>query len=122
MDWREASMGAGVNPGWVPIVDALHAAVLDIDPDVKVDQVKEKFGGLRYYYGSDSERGDEIEALVREAESKCARTCEVCGEDAPKGPYAWGKYWINTLCEKHGAEKQEKDTPAWKMAANEGGS
>lgn len=114
MDWREATIGANVNPGWVPIVDELHAAVLAIDPDVRVDQVKEKFGGLRYYYTSDSERGNEIEALVDAAERKAAETCEVCGD--PGTTDTFGSGWLNTLCPKHAGIRQEHGTPAWKQA------
>lgn len=93
MDWREAQMGAWVGEGWVPLVDELHSKVLEIDPDVRVDQVKEKFGTLRYYFSSDLY--DQVEAVVREYESRSAVTCETCG-----GPgYLQGKYWVKTLCD-----------------------
>ena len=40
------------------------------------DQVKEKFGTLRFYYtGGD----DRIDGMVRMAESMSAVTCETCG-------------------------------------------
>jgi hypothetical protein len=39
-----------VGPGWYPIIVALDAHLATIDPDYVVHQVKEKFGGLRYYY------------------------------------------------------------------------
>lgn len=116
MDWREARIGGNVNPGWVPIVDELQAAILEIDPDVKVEQVKEKFGGLRYYYFTDSDREPEIEELVRAAEVKAAKTCEVCGADAPDGPDTWGQGWLNTLCPTHGKLREETGAPAWRMA------
>jgi len=127
MDWREARIGAGVNPGWVPVVDRLHAAVLRVEPNVVVDQVKEKFGGLRYYYtlpkrvlSKDSGwTRDEIDGLVGAAEAECERTCEVCG-DPSEGPNAEGGYWLHTLCEKHARVKREVGTPAWKMAQDEG--
>lgn len=117
MDWKDARIGASVNPGWVPIVEELHAAILEIDPDYRVDQVKEKFGGLRFYYSTDSDRGDEIEALVKAAEMQAAATCEVCGAEAPDGPNTWGQGWLNTLCPTHGKVREEQGTPAWKQAA-----
>ena len=55
-------------------------------------QVKEKFGGLRFYY----EGGDEgIYGMVSMAEAMSECTCEECGSPATRG----GTGWISTLCE-----------------------
>ena len=63
-------------------------------PQVIATQVKEKFGGLRFYYdGGD----DHIGGMVRMAESWAAHACEECG--AP-GKMRHGG-WIRTLCEEH---------------------
>jgi hypothetical protein len=63
-------------------------------PQVTLDQVKEKFGTLRFYYqGGD----DEISGMVRMAESMSAVTCEECGNPGTTG----GQGWISTLCETH---------------------
>jgi hypothetical protein len=63
-------------------------------PQVTLDQVKEKFGTLRFYYqGGD----DEISGMVRMAESMSAVTCEQCGNPGTTG----GQGWITTLCETH---------------------
>lgn len=57
-------------------------------------QVKEKFGGLRFYYCG----GDEyIRGLENMAESMSYRTCEKCG--APGKPTK--DVWIRTLCDEH---------------------
>lgn len=62
-------------------------------------QVKEKFGGLRFYYdGGD----DVVYGMVRMAESWAARTCEECGQP---GKIRNGG-WIRTLCDEHEAERQ----------------
>src|SRR5688500_11988135 len=54
---------SGVGPGWWPIVTAIHAALSAIDPDYSVDQVKEKFGTLRYYWSmSEHLHSDEVSA------------------------------------------------------------
>lgn len=118
MDWRDARIGAGVNPGWEPLVDELHAKVLEIDPNVVVEQVKEKFGGLRYYF--DSELGYKaIEPTVREYEIRASQTCEVCGETDGTETDAFGSGWLNTLCPKHAEVRRTEGTPAWKQAADE---
>lgn len=61
---------------------------------VIVSQVKEKYGGLRFYvdYGDDSVYG-----MIRMAESMSYRTCEECGN--PGEPNSEG--WIRTRCETH---------------------
>jgi len=63
-------------------------------PQVTLDQVKEKFGTLRFYYTG----GDEyIRGLVSMAESMSGVTCEVCGNPGTTE----GPGWITTLCEEH---------------------
>ena len=64
-------------------------------------QVKEKFGGLRFYYDG----GDEhISGMVTMAESWAASTCEVCGNP---GKYR-GKQWFYTACDEHTSEKDRE--------------
>jgi len=61
-------------------------------PQVTLDQVKEKFGTLRFYYtGGD----DEISGMVRMAESMSGVTCEECSAPAE----THGPGWIRTICE-----------------------
>jgi hypothetical protein len=63
-------------------------------PQVTLDQVKEKFGTLRFYYTG----GDEaIDGMVRMAESMSGCTCEVCGNPGRRV----GGGWITTLCKEH---------------------
>ena len=71
----------------------------EVEP-VVVCQIKEKFGGLRFYYDG----GDEfVSGLVRMAESWADKTCEKCGN---LGERRHGG-WIRTLCDVHEAEAQE---------------
>lgn len=63
-----------------------------------IQQVKEKFGGLRFYMRG----GDEtIHAYARFAESMSVNICEECG--APGTRRNTG--WIRTLCDEHAGEK-----------------
>lgn len=77
---------------------------VDVTPKldwINVAQIKEKFGGLRFYYdGGD----DEISGMVRMAESWANHTCEECGN---KGSHRSGG-WIRTLCDVHEAEYQAR--------------
>lgn len=62
-------------------------------PAVKIDQIKEKFGGLRFYYfGGDKE----VAGMVRFAEYLADQTCEVSGEP---GELCVRGSWYKTLSE-----------------------
>ena len=66
---------------------------------VTVNQIKEKFGGLRFYYSGGD---DMIHGMVRMAESWAGHACEDCG--SPGTSRSGG--WIRTLCDKHEEERQ----------------
>ena len=71
-------------------------------PQVTLDQVKEKFGTLRFYYSG----GDEyISGLVSMAESMSGVTCETCGKPGTRTRGGW----IKTACKEHGGI--DYDTP-----------
>lgn len=79
---------------WTAIVERKERPVPEPVEQVVAIQVKEKFGGLRFYYMG----GDEyIRALENMAESMSYRTCKVCG--APGTRTKGG--WIRVLCEEH---------------------
>jgi len=93
--------------GWFNIVDSLCKEIVrhidwkhrdtpeDERPYPVVQQVKEKFGGLRfYYYGGD----DIIAGMVSFAEAMSQQICEKCGN---KGTTNWKRSWVKTLCEEH---------------------
>ena len=68
---------------------------------IRIGQIKEKFGGLRFYYdGGD----DQICGMVDMAETWAGYTCEKCGN---KGQRRDGG-WVRTLCDTHEAEYQER--------------
>ena len=71
-------------------------------PQVTLDQVKEKFGTLRFYYSGGD---DYISGLVSMAESMSGVTCEDCGN--PGTQTSGG--WIKTVCKEHGGV--DYDTP-----------
>ena len=59
-----------------------------------VDQIKEKFGGLRFYMRSST---DEMEKLIAQAEDLSYKTCEVCGKP---GQLRDDSYWYSTRCDE----------------------
>jgi len=70
--------------GWKWIVEDCDRLLARLDPDYEIHQVKEKFGTLRYYYGSDKdyELQEIMDAVVRQAEILSSSTCEVCGNSS----------------------------------------
>jgi len=98
--------GFAISEGWWVIIERLCANIqhhldwknkeTEVVPQVVVRQIKEKFGGLRFYYdGGD----DEIQGMVRMAESWAGISCETCGERGNRRDGGW----IRTLCDKHEA-------------------
>lgn len=66
----------------------------ELIPQVTLDQVKEKFGTLRFYYtGGD----DAIDGMVTMAESMSGVTCEECGNPGKRV----GGGWVTTICTEH---------------------
>ena len=103
--------GFCVDEGWWPILEVLCGQIQhhidwknkqsEVVPQVTVNQIKEKFGGLRFYYSGGD---DTIDGMVRMAESWAAHSCETCG--APGKSREGG--WIKTLCDHHEAERQQR--------------
>jgi hypothetical protein len=123
--FEEGYGGFACGEGWWPILEALcvniqghidwknktRARLLEDNPynhtipdeveQVVVRQIKEKFGGLRFYYnGGDNE----ISGMVRMAESWAQRSCESCGSPATKQTSGW----IKNVCDKHFEEYEAK--------------
>jgi hypothetical protein len=100
--------GIATGDGWFRLIDSLFANIKwrqewlkktgkKFKP-VKVVQVKEKFGTLRFYIdGGD----DHIRGLIDQAETMSNHICEECGDVGHKR----GKGWIKVLCDKHAKDK-----------------
>jgi hypothetical protein len=53
-----ASERQNVGAGWQPLIDELDRQLRELDPDYMVLQIKEKFGGLRYYVTPSADTDD----------------------------------------------------------------
>lgn len=85
-------------PGWHKLLDECLAII----PAEDVVQVKEKFGGLRFYFNCHQDKWERID----EIESQSFYICQECGEEGKKS--AWGGWWTMTLCPKHGEEREKE--------------
>ena len=92
------------------LIDRYPIVIPEPIPQVTLDQVKEKFGTLRFYFtGGD----DYIRGLVSMAESMSGVTCETCGKPGT----STGGGWIKTVCKEHGGV--DYDTPEEELNENQ---
>ena len=91
-----------VGRGWGSLIEELYK--LCDDNDIMITQVKEKFGGLRFYIGGAS---TEIHDKIAEVEDRSFEICELCGEPGKNGPLVEGGYWVATLCDSCRKERNK---------------
>ena len=101
-----AMFGFECDIGWY---DIIHKLLLDIEKEMHnwthdeitnfhVTQVKEKFGGLRFYVAGVPVSGQAtVYHLIGEAESKSYHICEICSKPGKIRKTAW----LQTLCHEH---------------------
>lgn len=80
--------------GWFNLVWNLCLTLEVYKFSGKVNQIKEKFGGLRFYV---SHATDKQYDIIHKAEEKSYKICEVCGKKGKLRKLAWAK----TLCWRH---------------------
>jgi hypothetical protein len=103
-----------VGEGWRDLILKLIADLDALGWDGHLNQVKEKFGGLRFYIGGGT---SEIFDRISEAEEQSYSICEMCGKPGQLQYSNHGDgYWMKTLCQTCGiiaeyglkAEKEEE--------------
>lgn len=98
LDMTKTAMCWGIccGNGWYDIIRDLSEK---LEPfGVQAVQVKEKFGGLRFYLAGYPKEDDAYKVVmkaVREAEEASYKTCELCG--APGKSRDGG--WVRVLCD-----------------------
>jgi hypothetical protein len=103
--------GLSVGDGWYDLIDTLcwniqsyidnNSSETRVIPQVVADQVKEKFGTLRFYTSG----GDRlIDGMIWFAESMSGRICEQCGRPGKSNQSGW----IITLCDEHQNERENR--------------
>ena len=82
--------------GWYELLNELAKKITDHCKDkgieIHASQVKEKYGGLRFYVDSAT---DEIYDLIDQAEKKSFDICEICGE---LGTLRTDNKWCSVRC------------------------
>jgi hypothetical protein len=106
---ERAYLGTGI--GWYNLIYTLTNCIdrrlehLNKDGGnrkVVIAQIKEKFGGLRYY--ADGHVDEQMDGMIDMAEALSYTICEECGQP---GKLRSGG-WMRTLCDKHEEERQAR--------------
>lgn len=112
-DRRKSLMCFGVEceKGWYDIIYSLTKGIYEICKKhgkfIEVQQIKEKFGGLRYYTSAiPKEFAEEVLSMIREAEDESFKICEKCGKPGKIRT----KGWYRTLCDKCQKDIETKRT------------
>lgn len=125
-----SAFGISAGDGWYQLLWDLCSEITEAykeagkEPDIQIDQIKEKYGTLRFYYSFDGEPwevhaidvlGDtglgamrlmpegegnalkqKIADIVRKYEKQSGTVCEMCGK---LGKLRTDRMWIRTLCD-----------------------
>jgi hypothetical protein len=94
---REPIINCGffeIGDGWFPLIKELIEDLISLGWDKQTCQVKEKFGGLRFYINTGS---DEIFDRISKAEEDSYKICEKCGKP---GELRNDIGWYRTLCDE----------------------
>ena len=89
--------GVETQIGWKSIIDEFLDKLIILDPkkELRIFQIKEKFGALRLYVNTSDKA---VNALIQEYEEMSSGICEVCGNP---GQLLVKSSWYKTRCEKH---------------------
>ena len=101
MDTPFFLFGVECGEGWDNLIYDLCYEIEQIASETKVTQIKEKFGGLRFYTTAHT---DEVEEIIRKYEEKSLTICEVGGK---KGKLRTGG-WLVVLCDDHYKERENE--------------
>jgi len=94
-----------VPEGWMGLLDRLMFALAEIPGwnPAYACQIKDKFGGLRFYYRLPSESDEilktNITALIEQFEEEASGTCTRCGSSDQVKTTVDQSSWIRTECD-----------------------
>ena len=94
--------------GWKPLIKELNEKIEALFPNYDIEQIKEKFGALRYYISipwnedeteEEARNRDVAYELTEEYEDKSMKVCESCGAISNVTHGRHDDFWIKTLCD-----------------------
>jgi hypothetical protein len=112
----------GTDEGWDMLIYKLccriesHLAWNNPEGYIVITDVKEKFGGLRFYYDNYSKSVDYISGMVDFAENMSEVICERCGRP---GIFRGELPWFKTLCDEHFMKRVTENMDYTKLLESE---
>lgn len=97
-------LGINIGPGWLDLVLELDRQLTELFPNYRIHQIKEKFGGLRYYVDIPWSQDSKAYALIGKAETESFKICEWCGKPGSVGRQ--NSWRIVTRCEECGKSEE----------------
>lgn len=95
-----------IDEGWYQIAIDCDAELTALDPSYRIAQIKEKFGGLRYYFspseGCDKSTFLKMKEVVYKYEGVARQTCEATGKPGILMKSIGG--WYKTLNPEYAGE------------------
>jgi hypothetical protein len=68
--------------GWGKLIHECNNALIGVDQDYKILEIKEEFGGLSYRFSpSKPALNDRMHTIISKIEKKSFLVCEICGEN-----------------------------------------
>ena len=95
--------------GWLALVLTTLEEARAIDKDLKVKQIKEKFGMLRLYVDSSHEEVKELISLTEEWSMSVCQECGQTGSQYTRVEHRLRDGWYSTLCGAHEPTKRTDD-------------
>lgn len=107
-EWKGPIIESGwVGEGWNELLKNLIDELLQLGWDKRINSIKEKFGGLRFYVQNPPVNGHDV---IDRYEKLSYRICEKCGS---AGVLRTGK-WLKTLCDEHADGAEPFDSEKFK--------
>lgn len=95
--------GYGCGKGWHPMIKIACRIFSDLnekypdEPPIQIDQIKEKFGGLRFYISGGGKNWKLAQEIASHCETFSWYICEECGDSDTACPDN-SRSWVKTLC------------------------
>jgi len=99
--------GVECGDGWFQLIHSVSALLSRHNPKIQVEQVKEKFAGLRLYLNHYDQYAG---GVVSMAEHLSFQICEACGAPGIKRDQ---EGYFSTTCDKHGGRKSKTTSKDW---------
>lgn len=116
--WTNDPCWGYVPDGWRQLVIDLHKELVQVAPEYRIGQVKEKFGGLRFYVNLAYAEDCPARAIINKYEELSFKTCDVCAEPGMCGTV---NNWVATRCAEHGATNERAKVTQYNADTHRGG-